>query len=161
MLCRNCTTVVLLVRNWQVSDEEKSFKRASTNRSLNKNTRPSLRPRSICNVPHSCLSPPERCSITPLSLIFLAYSPGQLPSITQMCHSSTPSARLLLPATNFSAKQTLKDTEVKIDIAATGRAHLALGQSSQLILNACRYGTAVTHDWLRRVPNPTILLNLV
>ncbi len=59
-----------------MSDEKKSFTRASTNRSVNKNTRPSLCPRSICNVPHSSLSPPERYSITPLSLIFLAHSPA-------------------------------------------------------------------------------------
>ncbi len=128
--------MIRLVINCQVSDEEKSFTRASTNRSVNKNTRPSLCPRSICNVPHSSLSPPERYSITPLSLIFLAHSPASLhhPDVS-LRHSISPASA----SRHKPFSKTHWKTEVKIDITATGSAYLALVRSSQLILNASRY----------------------
>lgn len=154
--------MVLLVINCQVSDEEKSFKRASTNRSVNKNTRPSLCPRSICNVPHSSLSPPERCSITPLSLIFLACSPGQLPSITQMCHPGSPSARLLPPATNLSAKHTERQRskttslQQEVHIWHSLRA-LSWYWTPPDMGRAAVHLTVLTQEWLNQVPNPKIL----
>lgn len=127
-----------------------------------KKTRPSLCPRSICNVPHSSLSPPERYSITPLSLIFLAQRPGQLPSITQMYHAGTPSARLLPPATNLSAKHDERQRSKSTSLQQEVHIWHSLGALSWYwtppdMGRRADHLTVLTPEWLNQVPNPTIL----
>lgn len=109
ILCCNCTTMVLLVINCQVSDEEKSFKRASTNRSVNKNTCRSLCPRSICNVPHSSLSLHLRnAPLLHLALYFQPVAQASFPPSPRCVTPALHQPSLCLPPQTFQ-QNTLKD----------------------------------------------------